>query len=50
MTEVFPIFMKKDGLDIENYRPVSILSQMSKVFEKLMHEQTDHYMNVKLPL
>ena len=50
MVEVFPIFKKKDSLDIENSRPVSILSHMSKVFEKLMYEQTDHYMNVKLPL
>ena len=32
--EVCPIFKKKDELDKENYRPVSILPVMSKVFEK----------------
>ena len=42
--EIFPIFKKKDNLDKENYRPVSILSHMSKVFERLIFKQIDNFM------
>ena len=35
LADIIPIFKKKDPLNKENYRPVSILSHMSKVFEKL---------------
>ena len=48
MTEVFPIFKKKDSLDKENYRPVSILSHMSKFVERLMYKQFDNYVTDKL--
>ena len=34
--EVCPIFKKKDELDKENYRPVSILPGLSKVFERII--------------
>ena len=34
---VSPIFEKNDDLDKENYRPVSILSHASKVFERIMY-------------
>ena len=33
--EVCPIYKKNDFLDKENYRPISILPQMPKVFERL---------------
>ena len=45
---MFPIFKKKDSLDKENYRPVSILSHMSKFVERLMYKQVDNYVNDKL--
>ena len=32
LAEVSPIFKKKDDLDKENYRPVSVLPHVSKVF------------------
>ena len=32
LAEVSPIFKKNDDLDKENYRPVNILSHVSKVF------------------
>lgn len=47
MAEVFPIFKKKDSLDKANYRPVSILSHLSKVFKRLMYRQIDYYVNDK---
>ena len=40
MSEILPIFKKK-VLNKENYRPVSLLSYMSKVFEKLLHKQIE---------
>ena len=36
---VTPIFKKDDPLDKENYRSVSILTLLSKVFEKLIYKQ-----------
>ena len=38
-----PIFKKDDPLDKENYRPVSILPLLSKVFEKLIYKQLSNY-------
>ena len=35
LAEVCPVFKTKDDLDKEKYRPVSVFSQASKVFEKL---------------
>ena len=40
---VSPIFKKDDPLDKENYRPVSILPLLSKVFEKLIYKQLSNY-------
>ena len=39
LAEVSPDFKKKDDLDKENYRPASVLSQVSKVFEIIMCQQ-----------
>ena len=36
--------MKKDPLKKENYRPVSVLSYVSKIFEKVVYEQINSYM------
>ena len=39
LAEVSPIFKKNDDLDKENHWPVSVLFNVSKVFEKIMHSQ-----------
>ena len=44
LAEVSPIFKKNDGLDKENYMPVSILSYVSKVFERIMYIQINTFM------
>ena len=49
LAEVSPIFKKKDDLDKENYRPVSVLPHMSKVFDRIMHHQINDYMKDRLP-
>ena len=48
LAEVNPIFKKKDDLDRENYRPVSVLPHVSKIFERIMYHQINDYMKDKL--
>ena len=44
---VSPLFKKKDNLDKENYRPVSVLTHLSKVFERILYKQIDFFMAPK---
>ena len=39
LSNITPVFEKLDPSDNANYRPVSILPSVSKVFEKIMHDQ-----------
>ena len=48
LAEVSSILKKDDDLDKENYRSVSILSHVSKVFERIMYMQIDTFMRDKL--
>ena len=48
LAEVSPVFKKKDDLDKENDRPVSVLSHVSKVFERIMYQQIEDFMKDKL--
>ena len=41
--DIVPIHKKKDKSDKSNYKPVSILSNYSKVYEKLMYNQLYQY-------
>ena len=41
--DVIPIYKKKEKSLKENYRPVSILSNISKIYEKLMFKQLYEY-------
>ena len=40
IAKVIPIHKKGDPLDISNYRPISLLSSISKVLEKIIHKRT----------
>ena len=46
--EVTPIFKKNDNLDKENYRPVSVLPCISKIYEKILCDQLMSYMEPRL--
>ena len=46
---VRPIYKKKSHNKIENYRPVSILSCFSKVYEKFLLEKFKPFINTFLP-
>ena len=43
--EVSPIYKSKDNLQRGNYRPVSILTSISKIFERVYHDQLYEYFN-----
>ena len=50
LADVKPVF-KKDNRHLKNnYRPVSILSSMSKIFERLMRTQINTFMEDKLSI
>ena len=45
-SKVIPFYKKCDPLDRKNYRPVSLLSPLSKVLEKIVYEQLYEYFHV----
>ena len=47
LADVSPFFKKDDDLNKGNYRPVSILSHISKVFERTFYKQIDRFMTSK---
>ena len=44
LADITPVFKKGDSNYVENYRPVSVLPVMSKVFERIMEQQIAPYM------
>ena len=50
LADVTPLFKKEDKHLKGNYRPVSILSSISKVFERLMRTQINEFMENKLSI
>ena len=48
LADISPVYKKGDITNKENYRPISTLSNLSKVLERLMYDQIDSYMENKL--
>ena len=46
--EIIPVNKKDDPLKKENYRPVSLLPHVSKIFERLIYKQINDYICDKL--
>ena len=44
---VVPLFKKNDKIEVENYRPVSVLGIVSKVFERDVSDQIETYLDEK---
>ena len=49
LAEVIPLFKKADPFDKINYRSVSLHSHMSKVFERIIFNQINKYIEPFLP-
>lgn len=50
---VTPLFKKNNKLDVGNYRPVSVLTSLSKILEKAVHKQVELFCkenNILYPL
>ena len=48
LADVVPVFKKCDPTCAKNYRPISVLPTVSKVFERLVHDQITRYMDAHL--
>ena len=44
---ITPLFKKDNPLDPKNYRPITITSSTSKIFEKILHAQINQYLSSK---
>ena len=45
--KVIPIHKSGSKIDIKNYRPISLLSTFSKIYEKIMHERLYRFLETK---
>ena len=45
LADISPIFKALQRTSVKNYRPVSVLPVVSKVFERIMDKQTDAYID-----
>ena len=44
MANVTPIYRNGAKRDLNNYRPISVISVVAKVFERIVHDQFYHYL------
>ena len=45
IAKIVPIYKSGDKSDVSNYRPISILSPISKILEKLIHVRSINFFN-----
>ena len=45
IADITPIFKNEDPLDKSNYRPISILPTVSKIFERILFNQLQRFSN-----
>lgn len=44
-SKVIPIYKKDSPLEVGNYRPISLLSNVDKIFEKIVHSRLTNFLN-----
>ena len=50
LADVSPIYKKMEAIFTKNYRPVSVLPVVSKIFERIMDKQSGLYMEQYLSI
>ena len=45
LADIIPVYKKKDPSLVENYRPVSVLHSVSKIFERIVQKQFSNYVD-----
>ena len=45
LADITPVYKKKDPILVENYRPVSVLPSVSKVFERIIQKQFSSFID-----
>ena len=48
IAEVTPVYKKANSFEKDSYGPISILSNISKIFERIMHNQMNNFFINKL--
>ena len=48
LADVFPVFKKENVFDKANYRPISLLPSLSKIYAKIIYKQLNSFFNNKL--
>ena len=48
MSKVVPIFKSGDKTDINNYRPISLLPVIAKVFERLLYNRVQTFIEKRI--
>ena len=43
LVNVIPIFKKGSRLSVDNYRPISLLSNLNKIFEKIIYKRVNNF-------
>ena len=49
LAKVIPLFKKGDTTSINNYRPISLLSALSNIFERVIYSQINNYFTFNNP-
>ena len=50
IAKILPVFLKGLKLECSNYRPISLLSNLDKIVEKLMHKRLMEFLNEQIIL
>ena len=45
LTDITPVFKRKDPTLVENYRPIRVFSSVSKIFERIIQKQLSNYVD-----